>query len=361
MFRRHHEKTKKPSITKRFFRSSVSIVIISSFVLTVTYGVKFLAEKNPRMAFYEYSKSLPTDSRLGQVAGALTEKYEDYIIEKGKDTIAPESTTNTNNTLYMPSNPTGKTRNDSVSTSGSESADMTSKETYLVGLFADSHLDKINLNKAINLASSKNVDVIVHLGDHTNLGLLADLQEAKKLLDESNIKYYAIPGDRDLWETSGPENFIKVFGTNRHTFTLGSYKFVVLDNSKNFSKISTEDMDWFRNEVIDASFVLLSQPLYHPSNKVMGTFEGENIVSVREQGDTLLDLIRQSNVKAVIAGDHHLSSEVLDPVKPELIHYVIGAITGEINDKPQAVLQTSRISILELLPDGTFKMYEELL
>lgn len=361
MFKRHYDKQKKPSFTKRIFRSSVSTVIIASFVLSVTYGVKFLSEKNPRMALYEYTRSVPQDSKVGQVAGALTEKYEDYIDKHQATAENTEKSLSNNSTLDESSNTSDTTKKDAGSTSVPVSANETNDEEFVVALFADSHLDTQNLAKAVGLAKGLGTNVILHLGDHTDLGLLPDLQKAKTELDASGITYYAIPGDRDLWETTGPENFLEVFGSNKHTFTLGSFKFVVLDNSRNFSKIPEEDIEWFKQEVVDASFVVLSQPLYHPSNKVMGNFEGEKIVSVREQAEELLEVIRQSNVKAVIAGDHHLSSEALDPQKPELVHYVIGAITSEINDKPQAILQSSRISILELSSNGTFKIHEELL
>ncbi|MEN9388942.1 MAG: hypothetical protein RLY61_26 [Candidatus Parcubacteria bacterium] len=362
MFKRHtYDKPKKPSFTKRMFRSSISTVIIASFVLSVTYGVKFLAEKNPRMALYEYTRSVPQDSKVGQVAGALTEKYETYLENNKASTKRTEADVSNNSTPDDTSNTMDATKDAGVSNKVLDSDNKTNDEAFTIALFADSHLDTENLTKALNLTKEVHASSIIHLGDHTDLGLLPDLQKAKAILDESSITYYAIPGDRDLWETTGPANFIEVFGTNKHTFTLGRIKFVVLDNSRNFSKIPEEDVEWFKKEVVDASFVVLSQPIYHPSNKVMGNFEGENIVSVRAQADELLELIRQSNVKAIIAGDHHLSSEVLDPQKPELVHYVIGAITREINDKPQSILQTSRISILEVFANGTFKMREELL
>jgi predicted phosphodiesterase len=361
MFKHHYDKQKKPSFTKRIFRSSVSTVIIASFVLSVTYGVKYLSEKNPRMALYEYSRSVPRDSKVGQVAGALTEKYEEYIDKNQTVKENNDRSLSNNSTLDDGSSISDTTKSDATGTTVPMSDNVTDNERFVVALFADSHLDIKNLEKAVGLAKVMGTNVILHLGDHTNLGLLPDLRTAKAELDASGITYYAIPGDRDLWETAGPENFLQVFGSNKHTFTLGSFKFVVLDNSKNFSKIPQEDMEWFKHEVVDASFVVLSQPIYHPSNKVMGNFEGEKIISVREQAEELLKAIRQSDVKAVIAGDHHLSSEALDPEKPTLVHYVIGAITSEINDKPQAILQSSRISILELSSNGTFKIHEELL
>ena len=362
MFRKHsYDSHKKPSFTKRLFRSGMSTVIISAFVLSVTYGVKFLSEKNPQLALYEYARTVPQDSKAGQVAGVLTEKYENYVQHAQDKASKAVEESSTGSIPNEDMNVVDPTKNDTVSTNTPEIDSKTNDERFVVAIFADSHSDTDNLNKAISVAKSLNTDVILHLGDHTNLGIVPDLQKAKNTLELSGIKYYALPGDRDLWESTGPQNFIEVFGTNRHSFKLGEFKFVLLDNSRNFSRIPQEDVDWFSKEVTDASFVLLSQPLYHPSNKVMGIYDGEKIVAVRNQAEEILEMIRQSNVKAIISAEHHLSSETLDPIKPELVHYVVGAVTSEINDKPQAILQTSRISILELDSNGTFKIHEELL
>ena len=129
----------------------------------------------------------------------------------------------------------------------------------------------------------------------------------------------------------------------------------------NFSKISQEDINWFKEQVVEADFVFLSQPLYHPSNKVMGVFEGDEIVNVKKQGDELLSYIRSRDVKAIFAAEHHMSSETQDPQDKDLMHYVVGAITSTINEKPQTILQSPRFSILTIKGDGTYSVTEKIL
>ncbi len=361
MLRRHSsETTKKKSLFARFTRSFVSITIISVFVFSISYGMKFLSEKNPQLVFYDYSRRIPADSKVGQVAGMLTKGYEKYnseVVNRQEIAAAVEEEVPQENNAEASDTSTST----GISTDEQDIANKTEADNITIAIFADSHNDSSNLKASLILAQNQEVDAIIHTGDVTDLGLIADLEAAKQELDLSSVPYYVIPGDRDLWETTGPENFIKVFGDNKHAFKLGDVKFVVFDNSRNFSRVPESDFTWFKSEVTDADFVILSQPLYHPSNKVMGNSDGENILTVREQADAMLELVRSSNVKAVIAGDHHLSSENIDPQKESLMHYVVGAVTKTINDKPQSLLQTSRFSILRVRADGSYTMTEQLL
>ena len=175
-------------------------------------------------------------------------------------------------------------------------------------------------------------------------------------MDDSGLTYYALPGDRDLYDTVGQQAFLDVFGVNYHSVGIGGKKFVLLDNSANFTIVLGNLIDWFVREVADADFVLLSQPLYHPSNdKVMGVVDGEEDAAVRKQALELLDVIRASPVVAVVAGDHHMSSTSPDPVDTQLTHYVVGAITRERN------LQPPRFGVLTIFTDGDYEVKDVVL
>jgi hypothetical protein len=114
-------------------------------------------------------------------------------------------------------------------------------------------------------------------------------------------------------------------------------------------------MVWFKGELKDADFVLLSQPIYHPKNNiVMGVVKGEEVADVLAQSKEILDLIQKSNVMAVIAADQHMSSQNPDPVRDSLSHIVVGAVTkthdGIIN------LQTPKFAVLSVYDDGTYNV-----
>lgn len=360
MLHKNSHTDKRSSTFARLARTFVSVTLISAFVLSVTFGIKYLSETGPIGNLAILNKYIPQDSRIGQVAGVLTKKIEQNTINitdpESSYAIEELESDNTSND----SNPADPISNTNVSNQDATSASMTDEEIN-ISIFADSHGDTSNLSKAVSMSNSEDVAFIVHLGDHTNLGTTEDLQTAYTSLSSSGKTFYAIPGDRDLWKTSGPQNFLDIFGNNKYVFTTDGSKFVVFDNSMNFSKIPADDMTWFKEQVADADFVFLSQPLYHPSNKVMGVFEGDEIVNVKKQGDELLSYIRSSDVKAIFAAEHHMSSETRDPQDKDLMHYVVGAITSTINEKPQTILQSPRFSILTVKGDGTYSVTEKIL
>ncbi|MBI2620967.1 metallophosphoesterase family protein [candidate division WWE3 bacterium] len=302
MFWRKKKSTKKISGFFRIVRSAFSVVVLTAFILGISYFVREVTRlTEPKLASIFGRAGDVGD--VGEVAGGST---------------AAES-------------------------------ESEKKILFRAAIFADVHSDVENLKAALDKSADESVSAIFLLGDETDLGLVDDLQKIKNVMDESGIRYYAIPGDRDLWKTVGTQNFSDVFGDNYHTLTVNDTKFVVLDNSANYSVIPVELFDWFVGEVGDADFVLLSQPLYHPSNdRIMGVVDGEEVPDVRKQARELLEMIRKTDVRAVIAGDHHASSVSTDPKKSGLTHYAVGAITRERN------LQTPRFSILIMYEDETF-------
>jgi len=76
---------------------------------------------------------------------------------------------------------------------------------------------------------------------------------------------------------------------------------------------------------------------------------------VRDQGQELLDLIRKNKqIKAVFSGEHHRSSKIEDSERSGLFHYVVGAVTGTVNDLPQSAIQTSRFSVISIYEGGGY-------
>lgn len=359
-------KRKKQSIIleilKRFFKPIISVAILTAFILIIAYTVKELAESNPK-EFVRLTKPLFSklnieidEEKVGEVAGEFVQRITNtdlsggvssYREQSGEESekVLSDSESNGGSDGYS----TDQNSSDGVSGKNETQDKKDSNLLFTVGILADVHSEYQNLQSAINILKEKQIDTVFFLGDYTELGLLNDLQEAKSIMDESGLTYYSIPGDHDLWKTVGPQNFLEVFEKNNHVVEIKGYKFVVLDNSANYTAIETEKMDWFKNEVKDADFVLVSQPLYHPSgNIVMGVVDGEVVVELREQAEELLKIIRDSNVKTVIAADRHQSSSHSDPEKSSLKHIVSGALTSERN------IQTPRFMILNVYEDGGF-------
>lgn len=256
---------------------------------------------------------------------------------------------------YIDKTPAGKVA-DKLGLAADKAQEVSAKKEVLkVALLADSHTDNANLAQALKQVKADGVKTVFFLGDYSNVGTVAQLNEAKTVIDGSGIKYYSIPGDHDLWQTIGPKNFLDVFGSRYQTVSLSKAIFIMVDNSDNDRGVDSEQLSWLTAELDklkegDLAFILISNPLYNTANfKVMG----ENNENIANQKDLLLSLIRNSKVKAVIAADSHLSSQSVDPQKPSLKHITIGALTNDRN------LQSPRYAHLTLYEDSTFAVKDK--
>src|SRR3989344_3405791 len=318
------DKSNKSSVLGKLLRPIISIIVLTALVLGIALFVKEISTMSYKRVISITAPLLAkvglSSDKAGEVAGEFIKRASDTDINIGniiKDTSDPIKN---------------------------------SKSAVTVAIFSDPHSDNLDLLKAISKTKDLSVDAIFHLGDHTDLGVITKLEEAKKILDESDLKYYTIPGDHDLWQSVGVGNFAQVFGDNFHSITLKGVKFVMLDNSANYTVIDAKLTAWFTEEVKNADFVLLSQPLYHPTfNRIMGVVDGEDVIKVKDQALEILNLIRQSKVKAIIAGDQHGSSISIDTQRSTLSHIVIGAITSERN------LQSPRFSVIRVYADDNYK------
>ena len=317
--------SKTLSRVKTTFHSVFAVIVLSAFVLGISYFVRELSLLTPtKLAAVSQpvlDKLGVSNETAGEVAGDFAKRAEPPAAVEAPKSVEEEK-----------------------------------EALFSIAVFADVHSDLENLRAAVSKTRDLEINTVFLLGDETDLGVPKDLAAVKKVMDDSGLTYYALPGDRDLYDTVGQQAFLDVFGVNYHSVGIGGKKFVLLDNSANFTIVLGNLIDWFVREVADADFVLLSQPLYHPSNdKVMGVVDGEEDAAVRKQALELLDVIRASPVVAVVAGDHHMSSTSPDPVDTQLTHYVVGAITRERN------LQPPRFGVLTIFTDGDYEVKDVVL
>lgn len=245
------------------------------------------------------------------------------------------------------------------------------KVLFHVCIFADIHQDTENLSKALNKSKELSCAKLFIIGDLTNYGDTASLEGVKNSLDMFGAEYYVIPGDHDLAQSVSVDNFVKVFGPDYQLVDISGIKFLMLDNSANYTIMDSKQMAWMNLNISGADYIFLSQPLYAeglnaPFNQIfMGSTRTppteQNLLdkqqTVKDQGKLLLDLIEKtSTIKAVFAGEHHRSSELGDPVRLDLKHVVIGAVSGTVDTYPQSVIQTSRFSLLKIFEDKTYSI-----
>jgi|GEM_PF-6863174 len=224
-----------------------------------------------------------------------------------------------------------------------------------IAIMSDSHESFDNLQKVVEIINKdESFDLAIHLGDLSRVGEQVQLTESKKILDKLEIKYYAIPGDHDFWESVGAENYIKVFGMDYYSVIKNNWKLIFLDNADIENGLNTTQLEWLKSELnaTDSKYrvLFLHIPLYstHSERRVMGGSD-----QVKKQKEEILNLVRENNVKAVISGDQHYFNIEKDPIKKEIKHIVVGALTNDRN------LQPARYGVLLLKSDGRVEVKDE--
>lgn len=342
---RRRRRRKRVTFIQRFFRSIIAVVILSAFILGISLAVKETANLDPyqlvKLAGPLFDKMGVSTEQAGQVAGSFAERIL-------KTNIAPSEN-------YKEE--IGGLDDGEGTLSGDEGASTSRNIVFRTAFLADSHNNYENLKKALDKASDIGVHTAFFLGDYTDFGVEDNLRKSKIFMDESELLYYSLPGDRDLYESVGPQNYYNVFGEPRVSVTIGDIKFVLLDNSANYTVIDSVKIGQFVEEIKEADFVVMSQPLYHPlasyGKPVMGLVKGEVVGDVKEQAEILLDEIRDSDVKAVLAADHHSFSSYRDAVKDDLEHVVVGPVTDVRAEQKKA-----SITLLSVFDDGSYNLEE---
>lgn len=360
----------------RLARAVIAILVLTAFVLAIAFGVKTLSSIKTKDLAGMISPYLARigigEDALGEVAGVVAEKLGDLDLEGITSNKSEEEKGNEESNKPVQ-------EKISVLSKLEPSGDV----VYTLAIIADSHIandkeeyknNKNHLRRALAKAEELKADKVVHVGDLTNWGVLQDLREVKDILDEAELDYLTLPGDRDLAQAVGPENYHKVYGAKNQTIKMGEFKVVLLDNSANYTVIPEETMDWFKDEVEDADFVILSQPLFTDGLVLfnylyMGSTgdnsDNEGLAQKQEkvlaQRDILLEAIRDSDVQAVFAGDHHKSSHITDSYRGNLEHYVVGATSETVGDLSKNLLQAQNFTLLKVHENGGYSVQDIIL
>lgn len=362
MFKRRRRRKKRSSVFTRIAKSIIAIIILTSLILGVSFFIKEAVyvdtSKLAQISDPLFKKLGVDSSKAGEVAGQFIQRISDTdlnisnnVNSANKSSILDdESVSKDSKSANDPNQENSKDQGNILAFGSSTSADQNSNNTLTkVAIMSDVEGDFDNLEQALNIAKENNVEAVFFIGDYTELGVLDDLESAKQIMDSSDMDYYSIPGDRDLWKTVGPDNFLKVFDENYYSVNVGGYKFVMLDNSANYTAVESTQLQNFFEDVEFADFVMLATPLYHPTNsRVMGYVSDEEIAELIDQSEQILDAVRESNVKAIFAAEHHFFTQNVDPQKNSLTHIVNGALASSRN------LQTPQFSILTVLENGSF-------
>lgn len=318
-----------------------AVLVLGVLVLVVAESAKYLyVAKVPKSVS---SKIDPSVEKLASILGvAKTSLGSLYTIGN----------------IFTKDNDSGMvSRSDNKSKEIPGSTDVkNSREVVLkIAILSDSHNDLENLKKAVEKAKSLGVEKIVFLGDYTDWGEEANLIKSKEVMDLAGVEYVSLPGDHDLGETRDDSNFVKVFGKTYGLWKQESFEFMYFDNSKNFTAIDSEAVAWFKKNISGVDFLFLSQPLATlDMSRVMGIINGVRDEVVYAQNKELLDLVRSSKVRVIMAGDLHEFSHFINPSKIELQHYTVGAVVSQGLDTKN--IYPPRFAVLNIFSDNSYSI-----
>jgi predicted phosphodiesterase len=196
------------------------------------------------------------------------------------------------------------------------------------GVMADVHLDWTNLKSAIDLAKSRGEDKIIIAGDLTSVGSKKELLAGKKVLDESGMPYFVVPGNHDRYtgDKFKEDIFGEVFGKSYQSLKEGSLKLVLIDNGGK-AGLGSLQTEWLNNEVKECRVwfcvVVMHEPLENNfSEHVMG--EGSTAVTL--EATNLVKMFREAGVKEIIAGHlHYASAYEVNGMRTMLVGAVVQA------------------------------------
>ena len=246
-----------------------------------------------------------------------------------------------------------------------------------IALVADSENENDLLTKALRQAQGMGINFVIGLGDWTNTGTIAELEVAKKIFDQSGLKYFLTPGDHDLWDSRNRGldalvNYRQVFGEPSRVIHENGVQFVIIDNSDIYKGIAPKDWDLLEkvtkvtkeskeSNVVKTSdssdsadtsvtpkltFVFAHKTPFHPeSAHVMG----EDSAEVAGQAKQFMDLMEQRRVDGFFSGDLHFFARFNSPNGSVKIT-TIGAASSERN------FQGPRFGILTVYNDYSWEV-----
>lgn len=348
MFSKSHHQKRSPNILFVIFRMALSMVMFVVLLVGLYTAYKQFSGVDPLKLD---PQAVISELLAGRIPPQLLGIFSSNKVTSGLAEQINQKVLGEQNSRQIPSENTGIPNPPETTIA---------KLSFKFLLIADSHSDNLNLQKALDQAKQQfpDIEFIIGLGDYTTVGTINELEKTKKTLDSVGIRYFLIPGDHDLWDCRNrelvpTECFKQVFGPAYQSFTFNNFKFLLLDNSDNYTgfdsnqrKWITEEIEKTKNEGVKGVFVFVHIPLYHPSSDhVMGRVEK----SLKSQAKELMFELKEAGVKKVLAGDIHFFSEYSEPVTG-LSMGTAGAVTIERN--PQA----PRFAVVSVFEDGIIKV-----
>jgi len=195
-----------------------------------------------------------------------------------------------------------------------------------IAVMADIHNDEEELRIMLKKAKGNGVEMVVLAGDLTNNGKTSELIKIKEVLDESGVKYAAVPGNHEYYI----DEFVKIFGKNYQSIRLGEVKLILVDNSY-WKGLDEVHKKWLEGEVGECRVLICVAVMHKPLNNLFSSHVmGENNDKATAEALWMRELLITFGVRQIEAGHlHYASSYELEGIRTD----IVGAVSRERNNQ----------------------------
>ena len=227
-----------------------------------------------------------------------------------------------------------------------------------LAIISDIHNSWDNLDNSIEVINNTYFDMVIFLGDLTDVGEPENLEKGAKLLQKLRYPLLSTPGNHDIWyarqERLAEDYYFNQYFPVQSCSEYKGFEFVFINNSDEQLGLTADN--W--NKTLDCLnipkplVVFSHEPIFHPTNDyVMGKYEDK----VATQAAIILDILCQKKAKVAVAGHQHSYSQYFYdcPNGYKLPMIVSGALAETRN------FQSPRFLKLNIFNDGGFENKED--
>ena len=174
---------------------------------------------------------------------------------------------------------------------------IAAEDTFKIGLISDSHTYYNSLaDVAEQIENDTNIDLVLHGGDMTDGGMIAEYNIFHQLMHDLKAPYFTVIGNHDCL-ANGRYIYNDMFGPENYSFVFKNCKFVFFNNIIWELNNAEPDYQWLRDELFtnipyDHLFVIAHIPPWSDQFSPLNTYAYRNMMD-------------SANVSMSIHGHHH--------------------------------------------------------
>lgn len=162
------------------------------------------------------------------------------------------------------------------------------------------------------LEAARDVDFLIIAGDLTGSGTSTELNKFRDVMENSGVRYYAVPGNHDVATSPVEENYTRILGPPYQSFHHLNSFFVLIDNSSPDLGFYPAMREWTRQELerargldFDHVFAVCHVPPGFPYSRRTALTLSEGV----KANDHLVPVLSEGGVDQLFCGHFHAFSQ----------------------------------------------------